>query len=68
MTVHDTKLPKEFDDFARDEGFNPYATVVPSAAGLPLSSKLSPEDARAHSKEVFRAARKGLRGAIVIER
>jgi hypothetical protein len=65
MTVHDTELPEIFDDFARHEGFNPHATVVPSAAGMPLPSKLEPEAAQAHANKVLRAAGKALKSKAI---
>jgi hypothetical protein len=56
MTVHDTQLPAVFDDFAVQEGFDPYSDVVPSAAGSPLETDLSPEEFRSQSKDAFRSA------------
>lgn len=56
MTVHDTQLPKVFDTFAVQEGFDPFSDVVPSAAGEPLVTHLSPKEFRDRSKDAFRSA------------
>jgi hypothetical protein len=38
------------------EGFDPHEYVVPSKAGSPLETSLSPEDFESQSKEAFEAA------------
>lgn len=50
----DQTTQEVFDDFARRTGFDPDADVVPSAAGLPLETDLTPEQFRDHSKAAFR--------------
>lgn len=66
MTVHDTELPDVFDVFAVQEGFDPYSDVVPSAAGGPLETDLSPDEFRAKSKDAFRSAFDAAKSGVVI--
>jgi hypothetical protein len=56
MATHDTELPEVFDTFAVQEGFDPFSDVIPSAAGGPLATDLSPEQFRLASKDAFRNA------------
>ena len=68
MVDHDPKLPAELDILAVADGFDPNALIVPSAAGMPLATGLSPQQSLEHSKAVFEAAERGLRGGIKISR
>jgi hypothetical protein len=57
MMKYDAKLSEPLRKIVREQGFDPNADVVPSAAGMPLESVLSPAEFRRHSRNVLRNAR-----------
>lgn len=57
MSKYDPKLSKPLRDAVRQSGFDPGADVIPSAAGMPLRSSLSPSQFSRHSRTVLDRAR-----------
>jgi hypothetical protein len=57
MTDYDLHLADTTVELAKRDGFNPAAIVVPSAAGIPVSTGQTPEEYHAEVQHLVALAR-----------
>jgi hypothetical protein len=57
MTAYDLHLAESTVELAKRDGFNPAAVVVPSAAGIPVSTGQKPDEYQAEVQHLAALAR-----------